>query len=186
MDSMQTLTDTDILGSLRPAVKTQQYGEKVQIEGVKSVEIRRFATEDGTFEDMVRIDERGRFEAFPEFQLRQINRSYLLPAAIKAWHLHYNQEDIWYVPPQDHMILGLWDVRESSPTKDTKMRIVLGDGVSKLVYIPRGVAHGVVNVSPREGTIFYYVNQQFTLENPDERRLPWDAAGKDFWEIPKQ
>ena len=82
-------------------------------------------------------------------------------------------------------MLGLWDVRESSSTKDFKMKIILGSGHSKLVYIPRGVAHGVTNKSTGTGTVYYFINQQFDMKDPDERRLAWDAAGADFWEIEK-
>ena len=61
------------------------------------------------------------------------------------------------------------------------MRVTLGAGTSKLVYIPRGVGHGVHNISNKEGTVIYFVNQQFNLDDPDERRLAWDAAGAEFW-----
>ena len=33
------------------------------------------------------------------------------------------------------------------------------------------------------GLLMYFVNQQFSVETPDERRLPWDACGADFWSI---
>jgi dTDP-4-dehydrorhamnose 3,5-epimerase-like enzyme len=83
------------------------------------------------------------------------------------------------------MILGLWDTRENSATKDVKMKIVMGNGVSRLVLVPRGVAHGVVNVASTPGTIFYVVNNHFTLEAPDEHRISWDRLGSKFWEVEK-
>lgn len=179
---MNNLTDSDISQDLRDRVFMQDYSKKTVIDGVKVVNINRFGGEDGTFEEMARFDESGNLLAFPEFKVRQISRSKLLSGAIKAWHLHYKQEDIWYVLPEDHMMLGLWDVRENSPTKDVKMRVPMGVGVSKLVYIPRGVAHGVVNLSTKEGNIIYFTNEQFNLQDLDEHRLAWDAAGADFWE----
>lgn len=178
---MKDLTNNDINKKFQNKIFIQDYSKKPVIEGVKIIEIKRFVGEDGTFEELTRINEKGCLEVFPDFQVKQINRSKILPGAVKAWHLHYKQEDIWYVPPEDHMILGLWDLRENSPTKDLKMRIVLGATYSRLVYIPRGVAHGVVNVSNKEGTIIYFVNNQFNINDPDERRLPWDEAGVDFW-----
>ena len=84
------------------------------------------------------------------------------------------------------MILGMWDLRNDSDTKDVKMKIVLGNGSSKLVFVPRGVAHGVVNVSKKSGSILYFVNEQFNFSEPDEKRLKWDAAGADFWEVKKE
>jgi len=79
----------------------------------------------------------------------------------------------------------MWDTRENSATKDIKMRVVMGAGISQWVYVPRGVAHGVVNVNNKTGSIIYLVNQEYNINQPDEYRLPWDKAGKDFWEIKK-
>jgi len=182
---MNNLSKDDLKKDIQSKVFIQDYSKKPVIEGVKIIEIKRFTGEDGTFEELVRVNEEGCLEVFPEFKVRQINRSKILPNAVKAWHLHFKQEDIWYVEPEDHMILGLWDLREKSPTKDLKMRVVLGAGFSRLVYIPRGVAHGVVNVNNQPGTIIYFVNAQFNFQDPDEHRLKWDAVGADFW-IPEK
>ncbi|OGK26115.1 hypothetical protein A2954_02805 [Candidatus Roizmanbacteria bacterium RIFCSPLOWO2_01_FULL_37_12] len=152
------------------------------IEGVKTISIKVHTGEDGTFEELLRLDQKGILRSFPDFQLRQISRSQLLPGAVKAWHVHFNQEDIWYVPPENHMLLGLWDLRKDSPTSDLKMRITLGAGNSRLVYIPRGVAHGILNVNNYTGTIFYFMNNEFNPDKPDEQRLPWDALGAEFWQ----
>lgn len=182
---MTDLALSDIITEQQKNVFVQDYSKKEPIEGVKVVEVRRMAGEDGTFEDLLRLDETGHLELFPEIQVRQINRSKLLPGSIKAWHLHFTQEDVWYVSPDDHMILGLWDTREKSPTKGKTMKIVMGNGTSRLVVVPRGVAHGVVNIASKPGTIFYFVNNQFNLANADERRLKWDALGASFWDIEK-
>jgi len=183
---MKNLNLDDILVKLKQEVYVQNYSKNKMIEGVKIVEIKKISGEDGTFEELVRINENGHLETFPDFKIKQINRSKLLSGAVKSWHLHFKQEDIWYVSPEDHMILGLWDLRTDSDTKDLKMRVVLGEGSSKLVLVPRGVAHGVVNVGKKPGTIIYFVNEQFNASDPDEKRLKWDAAGKDFWEVKKE
>ncbi|MCS6956472.1 MAG: dTDP-4-dehydrorhamnose 3,5-epimerase family protein [Patescibacteria group bacterium] len=179
------MKNLNIIDKIKNKIFVQDYSKKPIIEGVKIFDIKRFVGEDGTFEEITRINEKGCLEVFSEFKLCQINRSKILPGAVKAWHIHYYQEDIWYVGPEDHMILGLWDLRENSSTKDLKMRIVMGATYSRLVYIPRGVAHGVVNVSNKEGTIIYFVNNQFNFQDPDERRLPWDIIGADFWQPEK-
>ncbi|MCL4374436.1 dTDP-4-dehydrorhamnose 3,5-epimerase family protein [Patescibacteria group bacterium] len=179
---MQSSDHPGLLPDINGAVSVQNYQPKPQIDGVKVVDFKRFSGEDGTFEEMVRVDETGKLRLFPDFQLKQINRSRLLAGAIKAWHLHFRQEDIWYVPPEDHMLLGLWDVRADSPTKNLKMRIVMGAGRSQWVYIPRGVAHGVANLNHRPGTVVYLVNQYYDLNHPDEERLSWNQAGQEFWQ----
>lgn len=182
---MSDLTLKDIASNLQKDVFVQDYSKKKMIDGVKIVEVKRMAGEDGTFEDLLRLDTTGHLELFPDIQVRQINRSKLLPGSIKAWHLHFSQEDVWYVAPEDHMLLGLWDTRDVSPTKGENMKIPMGNGVSKLVVVPRGVAHGVVNVASVPGTIFYFVNNQFNLSDADERRIKWDALGASFWEVEK-
>jgi len=80
------------------------------------------------------------------FTLRQINFSELAPGTIKAFHLHVHQTDVWYVPPGDRMLIVLIDARQGSATEGARMRLVLGDGGSRLLRIPPGVAHGVRNL----------------------------------------
>jgi dTDP-4-dehydrorhamnose 3,5-epimerase len=117
--------------------------------------------------------------------VRQVNFSELAPGAIKAFHLHVRQTDVWYVPPSDRMLLVLLDVRQGSPTEGARMRFVLGDGASRLARIPPGVAHGVRNVGTAMGRIVYFTDLQFSAEPSacDEGRLPWDFAGRDIWDI---
>lgn len=183
---MKNLSLDDVLVRLKNEIYLQDYSKKKLIEGVKIVEVKKFVGEDGTFEELARMNENGNLEVLPEFKVRQINRSKVMGGSIKAWHIHFKQEDVWYVPPEDHMILGMWDLRNDSDTKDLKMRVVLGGGASKLVLVPRGVAHGVVNVGKKPGTIMYLVNSQFDPADPDEKRLKWDAAGAEFWEAKKE
>lgn len=177
---MVKLTSKDIRTDVQPSVTAQSYTPKPKIDGVQILDNPIFSGEDGTFEELGRFDA-GMIQKFPDFEMKQLNRSIILPGSIKAWHLHYNQEDIWYVPPQDFILLGLWDVREKSPTSGLSQKIVMGAGRARLVYIPRGVAHGAANVSHKEATIIYFVNQYFDAAKPDEQRLKWDLLGDDFW-----
>jgi dTDP-4-dehydrorhamnose 3,5-epimerase len=144
----------------------------------------RLLTDDGvSFAELVRFDDEGNLLAIPEFKVRQSSYSLVLPGAIKAFHLHYNQEDVWFVPPTDRLLIGLVDARKASPTYGATMRFVMGGGKAQLLYIPRGVGHGGANIGTQPVTILYYVNQRFDLSDPDERRLPWDIVGEDFWKI---
>ena len=61
---------------------------------------------------------------------------------------------------------------------------MLGDGASRLLRIPPGVAHGVKNLAAARGRIIYFVDVQFSPDpdQSDEGRLPWDFAGADIWE----
>lgn len=183
---MDTLSKQNLIPTVQSKLSLQRYSDKKNIDGVQIVELKRFSGEDGIFEEVLRIGEDGVTGVFPGFTVAQVNRSTLLPGAIKAWHLHFSQDDVWYVGAEDHALLGLWDVREGSKSKDTSIKIVLGGGTSKLVFIPRGVAHGVVNISPHKTTLIYFVNQQFSLSSPDEHRLPWDSLGAEFWTPAKE
>ena len=64
------------------------------------------------------------------------------------------------------------------------MRFMLGDGRSRLVRIPPGVAHGCCNLARSVGRIIYFVDRHFSTEpdETDEGRLPWDFLGKEIWE----
>lgn len=171
----------DMLPDYQDKISVQSYKPGEKIDGVKIEERTIFSAHDGTFEELLRVSDDEMLVGFDGFKLKQVNRSILLPNSIKAWHVHLNQEDVWYVPPQDYVVLGLWDMRKNSKTAGKSEKIVMGGGRSRLVYIPRGVAHGGANFSHAPATIFYFVNQHFDMESPDEKRISWDALGEGFW-----
>lgn len=178
----QPLTIQDIDTNIREKVSGQAYARQT-IEGVQIMDLKKHTTEDGTFTEILRITD-GKVQNFPEITITQINRSVMLPQTIKAWHLHYNQDEIWNLAAGSHLILGLWDVREQSTTKNLSIKIPLTS--SRLVFIPRGVAHGAANISGKHAEILYFVSQQYNPDSPDEQRLPWDSLGKEFWEAKKE
>ena len=165
------------------AFQLQSYGPAPSIDGVQLVELRRFSDDGGTLTELARLAD-GRPEAFAGFTLRQINYSEVEPGAIKAFHVHARQTDVWYVPPGDRMLVVLLDVRQGSPTEGARVRLMLGNGASRLLRIPPGVAHGVRNLAPGTGRIIYFTDVHFSPEPAlcDEGRLPWDHAGADVWE----
>lgn len=175
------LTLSDIDEKTHKKIYTQDYSAKPTIEDVKIIPVKNFVGEDGDFSEIIRM-ENGEIEGMEGFKVVQVNRSKLVAQAIKGWHLHFAQDDVFYLPPSDSLLVGLWDLRKSSETSGVSMKIALGGGQSSLLYIPCGVAHGMVNVSGEPIDLFYFVNAQFDAKNPDERRLPWDSLGADFWE----
>ncbi len=166
------------------AFSLQDYSPAPDIDGVQVVDLKRLHDDGGAFTELGRLHG-GLHAAFPGFEVKQINYSEMDPGVIKAFHLHRRQSDVWFVPPGDKMLLVLLDVRAESRSRNAHRRLVLGDGTSRLVKIPAGVAHGVKNLAQTRGRIIYFVDTHFSPapDACDEGRLPWDFAGAAIWDI---
>jgi dTDP-4-dehydrorhamnose 3,5-epimerase len=164
----------------------QDYTSAGRIEGVEIVDVARFNDDGGAITELGRLTEgfHGQLEGF---EVKQFNYSEVEPDAVKAYHLHHRQTDVWYVPPHDKLLLVLHDCRSGSSTEGVTMRFVLGDGRNRLVRIPPGVAHGTKNLAPQMGRIIYMVDVMFSPEKGecDEGRLPWDFLGAEIWDVIK-
>jgi len=161
----------------------QDYGKKDSIEAVSIIDLKRFHDDGGSFSELLRL-EKG-VAAGLDLTIRQINYTEMHPATIKAFHVHRRQTDVWYVPPGDRLLLILVDVRADSPTQGNMLRLALGDGTSRLVVIPPGVAHGCKNLSPKDVRVIYFMDQNFdpAPARCDEGRIAWDYWGTDIWEV---
>jgi dTDP-4-dehydrorhamnose 3,5-epimerase len=182
----ETIGQTDypwIAEHYRQVISTQSYRDRASIDGVRVIDLQTFSDEGGDFCEIARLDETGELACLPGYRPAQISYSLMEPGAIKAWHLHGSQDDLWFVPPHERLLVGLLDVREGSASADTALRLTLGAGRARLLYIPRGVAHGVANLSIRPASLVYFANSAFNPEDPDEHRLPHDLLGADFWSI---
>jgi dTDP-4-dehydrorhamnose 3,5-epimerase len=170
-----------------PLYRKQDYSSGKVIEGVRVIELQRFNDDGGAMTELARLRE-GVLEGLEGFVVRQINFSEIQPGTIKAFHVHLEQSDLWYVPPSDRVLLVLLDVRAGSPTESVSQRIVLGDSRSRMVLVPPGVAHGCRNIGQRPGHIIYFTDRQFDPdpERCDEGRLPWDVVGQAIWEAPRE
>ncbi len=166
--------------------RVQDYTRKSGIEGVALVPLRRAHDETGSMTELARLDG-GLVQGLDGFSAAQINFSTLEPGAIKAFHVHRRQTDVWFVPPSDRVLVILADVRAGSPTEGARMRMTLGDGDSRLVKIPPGVAHGCRNIGTGPARIIYLTDLHFSPEpgETDEGRLRWDLLGPEIWEIPR-
>ncbi|HZT97147.1 MAG TPA: dTDP-4-dehydrorhamnose 3,5-epimerase family protein [Chloroflexota bacterium] len=178
------MTDTPHIGEeFVGAISVQDYSSRERIEGVDLIDLRLFSDEGGDFCELVRLDGSGRVEGLDDYRLQQASYSLLVPGAVKAWHLHLKQDDVWFVPPSDRLLVGLLDLRSDSGSYRRSMRFVLGGGRARLLFIPRGVAHGAANTTHRAVSLIYFVNAQFAPSDPDEHRLPFDHLGAEFWQI---
>jgi dTDP-4-dehydrorhamnose 3,5-epimerase len=174
----------DFSRDAKRAFQLQAYGPAPTIEGVALVPLTRHVDDGGSLTELARLSD-GRAEGLAGFTVRQVNFSELAPGTIKAFHLHVRQTDVWYVPPSDRMLIVLVDARQGSPTEGTRMRLVLGDGASRLLRIPPGVAHGVRNLGTATARIVYFTDLHFSAEpsSCDEGRLPWDFVGAEVWDV---
>lgn len=172
----------EIDDTIKPSVYTQDYTPKIQIEGIKIIPIKCSVGDEGDFSEIIRLNPDGEIETLPGFKLAQVNRTHLFAGSIKAWHVHQKQNEIWYVPPQFQIMVGLWDLRKDSPTLNKTVRINLGGGASHMILIPRGVAHGSAVFGDQAVNMYYFVDQHFNINDPDEKRVRWDFLGKEFWQ----
>jgi dTDP-4-dehydrorhamnose 3,5-epimerase len=181
---MATGDPIELSDAAKRAFAVQEYGPTPEIEGVQVVELKRFTDDGGSFMELARLQQ-GASTALPGFECRQVNYSEIDPGVIKAFHLHRRQTDVWFVPPGDKMLVILLDVRAASKSRGAQRRLVLGDGHSRLLRIPPGVAHGVKNLAASRGRIIYLVDFQFAADpdQTEEGRLPWDFAGADLWDV---
>ena len=163
--------------------RLQSYGKDSPIEGVAVAPLRRFHDEGGAMIELLRL-EVDRPPGLEGFEPAQLNYSTLEPGTIKAFHLHRRQTDVWFVPPEDRVLLVLVDVREGSATENSVVRLCLGNGQSRVVRVPPGVAHGCRNIGTASARIIYFTDLYFSAdpEETDEGRLPWDFIGTEVWE----
>jgi len=174
----------DLTPEAKRVFSVQSYGGAPTVDGVRVLELARHADDGGSMTELGRLTD-GRLAGLGDFTVRQVNYSELAPGAIKAFHLHARQTDVWYVPPSDRVLVVLIDVRKGSRTEGTRQRVTLGNGASRLLAIPPGVAHGARNLGRDTARIVYFTDLHFSPEPAtcDEGRLPWDFGGADVWDV---
>jgi dTDP-4-dehydrorhamnose 3,5-epimerase len=182
---LKPLTKEAIGSEYSGDLSVQDYAKKQSIDGVQLINLNLFVDDGGALAEIARFDDQGNLQLIPEFKVKQTTFSQIMPGVIKAFHLHYNQEDVWFIMPYDRLLIGLFDARKDSPTYKQSMRFVMGAGRAQALYLPRGVAHGMANPWQDTCRMIYFVNQCFNPSNPDEHRLPWDILGENFWQIRK-
>jgi dTDP-4-dehydrorhamnose 3,5-epimerase len=178
----------DLTDETRNHLTRQSYAARSPIAGVELSEVAVWRSADGLFAELARIDGGGgSVQGLEGFRPIQWNWSLLQPGAVKAWHLHLDQDDLFIVPPTSTLLVGLADLRRDAHpgTRPTPQSLVLGAGRCHRLLIPRGVGHGVANLGTEPQGLIYAVTKFFTADadRNDEWRLPWDHFGADFWSM---
>ena len=138
---------------------------KSAIQGVIFKKLTTHADNRGFFREIIRSDD-------PDFsQFGQISHSLVYDKVIKAWHHHKKQTDYWYVA-SGVLRVGLFDLREDSPTQGQSMSFLMGDHQeSQCLTIPPGVAHGCKAIQG-PAHVFYIMTHLY--DPSDEYRLPYN------------
>ena len=147
------------------------------IDGVQIKQLKRNADERGFLMEMIRSTD----EFFTKFGQCYVSLNY--PGVVRAWHYHKKQED-YFVVVQGMCKVGLYDMREGSPTKGVAEAHYLGDNNNIVLRIPIGVAHGYKTVGTEPSLLINFPTEVYNAAVPDEHRMDWDDPSVPFnWDI---
>jgi dTDP-4-dehydrorhamnose 3,5-epimerase len=147
------------------------------IQGVEVKRLTRHADERGYLMEILRSDD----EIFSKFGQCYVSMNY--PNVIRAWHWHEKQDD-FFVVVKGMIKVGLYDMREGSPTRGEVNEFYLGENNNIVLKIPVGVAHGYKTVGVEPSLLVNFPSEPYNREQPDEQRLPWNTDQIPFnWEI---
>ncbi|HSR69134.1 MAG TPA: dTDP-4-dehydrorhamnose 3,5-epimerase family protein [Acidobacteriota bacterium] len=133
--------------------------ESAKIEGVVIKYLKTFHDERGFFREIIRVN-----DSFFEEGFGQWSHAVMHTGTAKAWHVHREQVDWWYVFG-GVLKVALFDRRKGSSTEGKMMRFLMGDEQRAVcVKIPPGVAHGCRCLSG-PANLFYVTSNVY---NPDD------------------
>lgn len=148
----------------------------MSIEGVIFKKLIKHCDDRGFFTEVLRDDD-GLLSNFG-----QLSWSTSFPGVIKAFHYHEEQDDIWFFPSGNAQVV-LYDTREDSLTKGKTEVYYMGENNPIILLIPKRVAHGYRVLGEKPATIIYCTTKSYNLNQPDEKRIPWNDKRIGFdWE----
>lgn len=126
----------------------------------------------GFFREIIRVTDNFFSEGFGQW-----SHSLMYDGVTKAWHYHKIQTDWWYVC-SGVLRVGLYDLREESPTFGETMDFLMGDyQPSQILKIPPGVIHGC-QTAQGPAHLLYVTSQTY---NPaDEYRIAYNDPSIPF------
>ncbi|MGC8792998.1 MAG: dTDP-4-dehydrorhamnose 3,5-epimerase family protein [Bryobacteraceae bacterium] len=149
------------------------------IEGVRLAPVALWPDDRGCFLEVGRAGQ-ALLASFQPARM-QVSSSLSYPGAIKAFHYHLRQQDLWTVVA-GMLQVALVDLRRGSPTFGARNTFYVGMLRPWQLLIPPGVAHGY-KVIGEQPAILVYVTDQF-YDPDDEGRLPYDDPSINYdWEL---
>jgi dTDP-4-dehydrorhamnose 3,5-epimerase len=133
----------------------------------------------GYFLEVARMGQ-GLAAGFPA-ESTQVSAALSYPGAIKAFHYHLHQTDLW-VPAIGMFQVALVDLRPDSRTFGRKNTMYAGTLKPWQFLIPPGVGHGYKVIGERPAILIYVTNR---LYNPkDEGRIAYNEPSIAYdWEL---
>ncbi len=143
-----------------------QIEESAHIQGVYIVNLEAYEDERGRFLETFRK------EWFPQrsWHILQTNRSDSAAGVLRGLHYHHNQVDYWYVV-KGTIRAALADIRPNSPTFKQTQTVEMGGAHEIGLFIPCGVAHGFVALTPATHT---YIVDGYYNGGADENGVAWN------------
>ena len=136
----------------------------------------------GWLKESFRLDDNGEILALKELgiklKVRQSTQSVIAPGVKRFWHIHPKQCELWNT--NNTLLVGLVDLRDGSKTYGVKSKVVLSS--DKALYIPAGIAHGLINPNNFPVTLTYFLDTYFDVEDTQEYRVDPKMLPFDFVE----
>ncbi|MCS7313918.1 MAG: dTDP-4-dehydrorhamnose 3,5-epimerase family protein [Bryobacterales bacterium] len=153
--------------------------EAALIEGVRVAPLALWPDDRGYFLEVGRAGQ-ALLAAFAPSRI-QVSASLSYPGAIKAFHYHLRQTDLWTVAA-GMLQVALADLRRGSPTFGMRNTLYIGVLRPWQVLIPPGVAHGYKVIGETPALLVYVTDRYYDPD--DEGRLPYDDGGINYdWEL---
>jgi dTDP-4-dehydrorhamnose 3,5-epimerase len=149
------------------------------IDGVRIQPLALYPDDRGYFLELARLGQALTAD-FP-LDTTQVSAALTYPGAIKAFHHHEHQTDLWAVV-RGLMQVALVDLRPNSPTFGLRNTIYTGDLRPWQILIPPGVGHGYKVVGVEPALLVYLTDRTY---NPaDEGRIAYNDPGINYdWEL---
>lgn len=149
------------------------------INGVHIQPLALYPDDRGYFLELARFGQ-NLTTAFPPAST-QVSAALTYPGAIKAFHFHRHQTDLWGVPA-GMLQVALVDLRPDSPTFGRRNTIYIGDLRPWQIFVPPGIGHGYKVIGDRPAVLVYLTDHLYDPD--DEGRIPYNHPGIAYdWEL---